>query len=832
MGNWKLSQKNKLISGMTALFLMGLLSMSFVVNTIIRNIIHDQLIESSLQEASIYTDQINAWFNLAHNRVSNLATVVDTLPDSEHFPDLVQAFLEYDEVENVFIGFDSGRVIHAVNFDTPAGWNAHSRPWYVAAYEAGEGKVVSIPPYTSYARGGAVSIALSTYLPNSVEEGIVVGIAIDLDYLYGLIAEHSAKAPGSLMLIGSGGEIVAYPGETAFNDAGEANHIQDMAFGEFFFNAIASGEELFEFADNPDIGFSYVIVSPIPSMDWHLISVIPTSYVADQVNYYTSFILLVITAFLAVLFVVITTFIVKATSSLEEKSLLEERFKAIINASPMAITIREDDHRFTDMNQKGLSFFNLSDVEEGVANVFDLSPEFQPSGERSADLVKVYDQMADNVDRITFEWLHQTKDGEPLPTEVTYSQETINGKRLKIGFLRDLREEKAMISNLKRAKVEAQAANAAKSAFLANMSHEIRTPMNVIIGMTTIGKRSDHDGKNYALDRIEGASKHLLGVINDVLDMSKIEAGKFELFVEKFDFEEMLKKALDFIESGIADKEQKLTTWIDPHIPDRIYCDEQKLVQVLTNLLFNAVKFTPPKGAIHLDVRLVELKDGLYTLKFQVIDSGIGIAPAQQSRLFKPFEQADSELSRKSGGTGLGLAISKKIVELAGGTINVKSQLGQGTAITFTIRVKGWDQADCALKVVPQAEPQPVENFTGSKILLAEDVDVNREIVAALLESTGVHIDFAENGAKAVEAYLENPEHYDLIFMDLHMPELDGIGATRQLRELGAKLPIVAMTANVFQLTIDECMEAGMDDYISKPLCVNTLMEKLQFYLN
>jgi signal transduction histidine kinase len=383
---------------------------------------------------------------------------------------------------------------------------------------------------------------------------------------------------------------------------------------------------------------------------------------------------------------------------------------------------------------------------------------------------------------------------------------------------------------------KAQSASRAKSDFLSNMSHEMRTPMNAIIGMTLIGKSaSDIEKKDYAFDKIENASTHLLGVINDVLDMSKIEAGKFELSSVEFNIEKLIQKVVNVVNFRVEEKHQLLTVNLDPKIPGNLNGDDQRLAQVVTNLLTNAVKFTSERGSIYLSVRLINEKKGHCTIQIEVKDTGIGISAEQQSRLFSSFEQAESSTSRKFGGTGLGLAISKHIVELMGGEIWLESKPGIGSTFTFTVLLergegkKAEDVSDADKEVVGQ------QSFRGRRLLMAEDVDINREIVQALLEPTEIDIDCAVNGVEAVRMFGENPEKYDLIFMDLQMPEMDGYEATRKIRAMEEgrpkKIPIVAMTANVFKEDIEKCLQVGMNAHIGKPLDFNEVMEKLNFYL-
>jgi signal transduction histidine kinase/CheY-like chemotaxis protein/lambda repressor-like predicted transcriptional regulator len=389
----------------------------------------------------------------------------------------------------------------------------------------------------------------------------------------------------------------------------------------------------------------------------------------------------------------------------------------------------------------------------------------------------------------------------------------------------------------------ALAASRAKSNFLSNMSHEMRTPMNVIIGMTQIGKSAQSmEKKDYTFEKIEGASNHLLGVINDVLDMSKIEAGKFELFSTEFEFEKLIHKVINVTGFRLEEKKQNFEFYLDKKIPQVLFGDDQRLTQVITNLLTNAVKFTPDQGSIWLRAHLVGEDNGVVSIMIEITDTGIGISHEQISRLFTSFEQAESSTSRKFGGTGLGLAICKRIIELMGGNIWVESDLDKGATFTFTVQLKrGAEKHD---DLPEDAEPELMQSFIGYRLLLAEDVEINREIVISLLEAVDIEIDCAVNGVEALTMFSSTPERYDLIFMDMQMPQMDGLEATRKIREFEARLnektptpprkriPIVAMTANVFKEDIEKCLEAGMDSHIGKPLNLNEVMDILNRYLN
>jgi len=528
------------------------------------------------------------------------------------------------------------------------------------------------------------------------------------------------------------------------------------------------------------------------------------------------------------------------------------------------------------------------------------------------------------------------------------------------------------VTNIEHAREEAEMASTAKSEFLLDMSHEMRTPLNAIIGMTAIARKSDSlERKEYCLKKIEDASTHLLDVINEILDISKIETNRLELSHESFVFERMIQKAVNMINYQIEEKHQFLSVNLNDIIPHTLTGDGKRLIQIITNLLSNAVKFTPEGGNVRLDASLALFENGVYTVQIEVTDSGIGVSPENQARLFHSLHKASPHAGHEYARAELGLSISRHLVEMMGGRIWVDSELGMGATFGFTFMAKQGDDVenrllsnnmywtnkralvvddapnilvyfrgeasrlsfscdvalsgDAALEMIGKNGPYDIcfidwkmpgmngietaarisklgagkplivlmissdewklveedakkagvehylqkplfrsdiieclnnffvpktaeaaqaqdinNNFEGFRILLVDDLEINREIVIALLEPTGLAIDCAENGKAAVKMVTAAEKPYDVIFMDLQMPEMNGFEAAHKIRQFEEsrsggnvkQTPIIAMTANVSRVDIEKCLEAGMNDHIGLPMDIDEVLKKLRSCLN
>jgi len=514
----------------------------------------------------------------------------------------------------------------------------------------------------------------------------------------------------------------------------------------------------------------------------------------------------------------------------------DTRMLMILNANPHITLLFNSSHEIVDCNPAAITYFNQNSKEDLIKNFLPLLqsylPEFQPAGHRSSLLNRLTE--ATQTGYIHFDLLLIVDDANRYLT-VEMKKIPYERSHAIVAYIQDVTEANDRENELKLARQKAEAANKAKSMFLSHMSHEIRTPMSAIIGMSTIAEATDDaEKKEKAISKIKDASVHLLGVINNILDMSKIEAEKLELIISEFEFEDVLEKSVDMLSYRIDERRQKFSIMLDKDIPKILVGDEQRLAQVIVNLLSNAVKFTPEGGSICLEAKLLETENGTTKLQISVEDSGIGLTEEQKARLFESFEQAETDTSRKYGGTGLGLALSRNIVQMMDGDIWVDSEPGKGSKFTFTVTLKR--NGEPTAKSAVNDSLGLADDFTGKSVLLVEDMEINCEIILALLEPTNVSVDCAENGEKALDMFKASPDKYDIIFMDIQMPGMDGYETTRSIRKVdhpsAATVPIVAISANVFKEDIEQCYISGMNGHIGKPVYVEELFAQLRKYFN
>ena len=519
---------------------------------------------------------------------------------------------------------------------------------------------------------------------------------------------------------------------------------------------------------------------------------------------------------------VISNRVTEAKKLEQEIKLTSERFTSLFYNSPVAMTITDMTTRnFVMANNAFLGTFGFTSNEVIGESVESFDFVVNPD-----DVATLEEELMKNSKIQNREIVVLKRNGEEFVALCSLEIINVDGQAQIMSAFQDITKQKRVESALQEAKKAAEANTMAKSSFLANMSHEIRTPLNAMLGFADLMNKTHLSGlQREYLDAIDASGKNLLNLINDILDFSKIEAGM--LSIEKTPFS--IQQALDSVNMMFFDRAQskglKFSTSVDPAIPSLVNGDPTRFTQIMINLIGNAIKFTN-KGSVEITCKAFELSDGNVTMEIVVSDTGIGIAEEKLNSIFNRFTQAEDDTTRNFGGTGLGLSIAKKLVELQGGELWVKSSVNEGSVFSFKLTYEISESNEYAHKEALVFAGSQKDTFKGKRVLIVEDNLLNQKLASTLLIAEGFEVESAANGRLALEKLNQVP--FDIVLMDIQMPVMDGYQATRELRNnLNLGVPVIAMTANALAGERERCIEAGMNEYITKPFKTQELLEMI-----
>jgi len=535
-----------------------------------------------------------------------------------------------------------------------------------------------------------------------------------------------------------------------------------------------------------------------------------------NIKYKLIFVTFLITITIFIVFTFTIRSGIKKEKHLEE---IEKKYKKLFDGANDSILILKNEC-FTDCNSRALELFQCSREDIIGKNVIDFSPEYQDDGQKSSTKALEIIHKTINGESHFFEWTHLRFSGEKFIAEVSLSNIEINNEVFLISFIRDITQRKADEKSLLQAMERAEASDKLKSAFLANMSHEIRTPKNGILGFAQLvqARELEPEKREEYLQIIINKGKQLLQIINDIIDISKIESNQININYHKFSLNEMINELYSFFGLELLNIELKTFKAL-PDGSDFIISDKTRLVQIMTNLLSNAFKFTE-KGFVEFGYHANNNKINLF-----VKDSGIGVKAEFKDIIFERFRQSDDSNTRKYGGTGLGLSISKGLVEKLGGDISVESDGINGSTFIVEIPVKFVNPVN----EKKQSTHNEQEDWKDKKIMVVEDDEISYQYIHELLNETNVLLTHVKTGRKAIEM-LKN-EKFDLILMDIQLPDIDGNNTTKEIRKFNKQVPIIAQTANAMADDRNKSILAGCNDYLPKPINANALLKTIKAYL-
>ncbi|MDR2589706.1 MAG: response regulator [Oscillospiraceae bacterium] len=749
--------------------------------------------------------------------------------------------LSYRSVYGYF--YNTSEFIDGVGWEPDENYTPSTRPWYIAATAANGNVAITSPYIATDTRVMEIAYARQIFDTDGTPAG-VIGINYQVGDLRELIINKKITPSSYGFMLDENLNVIIHPNE----------EFQGVPFSQInpfmtpFHDLISGGTDVLLQKVQNYAGIQSFLFGRQLDNGWHLMIVVPDNeYYKElyEMVVIISILGIILAGALIIILVSLESVKKKADKEHQEKSMqlaelevlreADDRLQLMLDASPFIIMLWNKDLQCITANEEAIKMFGLSSMQEYLDRFYDLSPEYQPDGETSIAKAKrlIQKTFEDGYHRV--EWMHNSLSGEPIPCEITLVRVRYRDDYVVAGYTRDLRELKALLSELEDAIEDANAANRTKSVFLANMSHEIRTPMNSIIGFSELSLDDDSvtDKTRGFISNILENAKWLLQIINDILDISKVESGRMDLENIPFDMHELFSNCRTTITPKADEKGLLMYFYAEPSVGKITLGDPVRLLQILLNLLSNAVKFTK-SGIVKLQAAVRDISENSVTVYFEVKDSGIGMTPEQMDVIFKPFKQAEAGTTRKYGGTGLGLVIAKNIVEMMGGELVVESTFGVGSKFSFELTFDAIDEnEDNLIEKKSMMSEMDKPTFDG-EILLCEDNDMNRQVICEHLSRVGIKTVIAENGkigVDMVQARKQSGEkQFDLIFMDIHMPIMDGLEASSKILEMNTGIPVVAMTANIMTNDKKLYKMSGMSDYMGKPFTSQELWHCLMKY--
>ncbi|MDR1812653.1 MAG: response regulator [Candidatus Fibromonas sp.] len=785
-------------------------------------------IETDLQEPKT---MLLAFSNTVRSMMVNRAKTEEL---QEHFSRMTDLFSNsglmsgFDGLYGYFYGLGD---IDGKSRPIPKGYVITERPWYIAALAA-NGKIGVTEPYISLGSGQVVITYSCLIFDNNKKPLGVIGVDVKLDRIGKYAVETHIYEGGYGILLDRGFRVIAHP-----SPAYIGRMLKDMNGGVALEEAVKAGVEISGRKVTDYLGRPCVLFVRKYKNGWYMAILTPEG----EYNKNLISMIKVLSAFGFILAAVLSFVLLRIINA---KIKTDELVQTMLDTTPLALNLWNRKIQNIDTNEEAVRLFGLSSKAEYLDRFHELFPDYQPDGRPSLEKAAEYVKKAFEEGYLRFEWMHQRLDGEEVPCEITLIRIKYKEDFRVVGYTRDLREIKAAIEKMRKAEI-AEASNKAKSKFLATMSHEIRTPMNAILGIAEIQLQDESLDPHLkeALSEIYNSGDLLLGIINDILDLSKIEADKMELNPTKYEVASLINDTVH-LNMMRNSRPIEFELKIEESTPAELFGDELRIKQILNNLLSNAYKYTE-EGSIKLFVytETGNVEERYTILVFRVTDTGQGMTEEQINTLFTTeYSRFNLETNRTIEGTGLGMNITWRLIKMMNGTISVDSDIGKGT--TFTVRLP---QKKVSSETLGTELVENLQNFRISssskmrkarimreympygKILIVDDVESNLYVARGLMAPYGLSIDIATNGFEAIEK-IRAGMVYDIIFMDHMMPKMDGMEATKIIRDLGYENPIVALTANAVAGQLKLFLESGFDEFISKPIDIrqlNAVLNKL-----